>query len=145
MTRPKTNTGALIPKSPQNSVSSHNIFFHRLAPFWWLCSLRLRFQQISEYVRRKTSSPFCNSMKSRSLRAQTKDEKPIMKAVIGKTFKAQHSVWLPYPCCHQGSFSEITSKCKSKQKMGNETQLYRAVTSDGPFLLETPVWAEVGL
>lgn len=84
-------------------------------------------------------------MKPRVLCVQTKDDNPIMKAVIGKTFKAQHSVWLPYPCCHQGPFSEITSKCKSKQKMGNETQLYRAVTSDGPFLLESPVCAEVGL
>lgn len=121
------------------------IYLPRLAPFWWLSSLWLRLQQIPEYVRRKSSSLSSNSMKSRVLCVQAKDDKPIMKAVIGKTFKAQHSVWLPYPCCHQGPSSEITSKCKSKQTMGNATQLYRAETSDGPFLLESPVCAEVGL
>lgn len=45
-------------------------------------------QQISEYV----SSLNCNSMKPRAPCVQADDDKPKTKAVIGKTFKAQHYV-----------------------------------------------------
>lgn len=61
-------------------------------------------------------------------------------------FRSTVHVLLWYPCRHQALLpNHSQTSRKSKQNTRRGTQLYRAVTSDGPFLLETPVCAEVGL
>lgn len=139
MTRPQSLDLKALSKFPSFT------YLHRLVLFFlWMSSPNSPPADIG-ICEKKNKQPLPQQHEIQGTVCPNEDNKPIMEAVIGKTFKAQHSLWLPYPCCHQGPFSEITSKCKSKQKMGNETQLYRAVTSDGPFLLEPPVCAEVGL
>lgn len=70
-----------------------------------------------------------------------------MKAVIGTTFKVQCvRPALVSPAAIR-PLSQIIPKRPANQNKTRRkgTQLYRAVTSDGPFLLETPVCAKVGL
>lgn len=69
-----------------------------------------------------------------------------MEAVIRTTFWVHRArltlVSLPPSGCFSPNHSQTSGKSKQNTEKG--IQLYRAVTSDGPFLLETGVCTEVG-